>query len=95
MAPPLHRTFPDDDPAEPAADDGDTGPTRTTVAVAGTDACGFATASFAPWNARLTIRGIEVAPSWRGKGIRTQPTGTGALSPRGTCPQAQSVKSSA
>ncbi|MGN5377649.1 GNAT family N-acetyltransferase [Streptomyces lasalocidi] len=69
VAPPLHKTFPDDDTDEPAAEDGHTGPTRTTVAVAGAEVCGFVTASFAPWNARLTIRDIEVAPAWRGKGI--------------------------
>ncbi|OIJ90030.1 N-acetyltransferase [Streptomyces sp. MUSC 14] len=69
VAPPLHKTFPDDDTDEPAAEDGHTGSTRTTVAVAGAEVCGFVTASFAPWNARLTIRDIEVAPAWRGKGI--------------------------
>ncbi|MEU8694314.1 GNAT family N-acetyltransferase [Streptomyces sp. NPDC048665] len=68
VTPPLHKTFPDDEPDEPAADD-DTGPSRTMVAVAGTEVCGFVTAAFAPWNARLTIRDIEVAPAWRGKGI--------------------------
>ncbi|MGW1289647.1 GNAT family N-acetyltransferase [Streptomyces sp. NPDC001118] len=62
---PLHKTFPD----EPDDEDGDAEPTRTVVAVAGDELCGFLQASFAPWNARVTIRDVEVAPQWRGRGI--------------------------
>ncbi|GAO08085.1 GNAT family N-acetyltransferase [Streptomyces lydicamycinicus] len=70
--PPLHKVFPTED----TDDDGD-GPAteedphiRTFVAV-GTDGClaGFATVSYAPWNQRLTIEDIEVAPAHRGQGV--------------------------
>ncbi|MFF7370263.1 GNAT family N-acetyltransferase [Streptomyces tricolor] len=75
--PPLHKVFPDDDDDDDVdgeagsagEDEGEPELTRTTVAVAPEGLCGFVTASFAPWNARLTIRDIEVAPAWRGKGV--------------------------
>ncbi|OLZ62478.1 N-acetyltransferase [Streptomyces sp. IMTB 2501] len=63
---PLHKTFPDEPEDD---DDGDAEPTHTVVAVSGDELCGFLQASFAPWNARVTIRDIEVAPPWRGRGI--------------------------
>ncbi|MFI0810727.1 GNAT family N-acetyltransferase [Streptomyces echinatus] len=71
VRPPLHKVFPDD--ADGVADDdggtGGPGPSRTVVAVHGDELCGFVTASFEPWNARLAVRDIEVAPAWRGKGV--------------------------
>ncbi|WP_369386912.1 GNAT family N-acetyltransferase [Streptomyces sp. CG1] len=64
---PLHKTFPDESDDDDGG--GDAEPTHTVVAVAGDELCGFLQASFAPWNARVTIRDIEVAPQWRGRGI--------------------------
>ncbi|MGW7577176.1 GNAT family N-acetyltransferase [Streptomyces sp. NPDC054765] len=69
--PPIRKVFPAEDteagdgPA--AAEDPNS---RTFVAV-GTDGClaGFATVSYAPWNRRLTIEDIEVAPAHRGQGV--------------------------
>lgn len=66
--PPIHKAFPDDDDSE----DDDTGSPelrRTVVAFDGNELCGFVKTSFAPWNKRLTICDIEVAPAWRGRGI--------------------------
>ncbi|MFF8729164.1 GNAT family N-acetyltransferase [Streptomyces sp. NPDC015171] len=68
VRPPLRKVFPDED-AEPDEETGDPGRHRTVVAVAGDELCGFVTAAFEPWNARLTVRDIEVAPAWRGKGV--------------------------
>ncbi|MGW6738433.1 GNAT family N-acetyltransferase [Streptomyces sp. NPDC055013] len=65
--PPLHKVFPAEDGSED--DDGPPGLERTVVALDGDRLCGVVETSFAPWNARLTIRDIEVAPAWRGKGI--------------------------
>ena len=76
--PPFHKVFPDDgedgeeeDDEEDRSGDGDGGlpARRTVVAVAGDELCGFVATSFEPWNARLTVRDIEVAPGWRGRGI--------------------------
>ncbi len=65
--PPVHKVFPDDDDGE--HDDGGPEPRRTVVAFDGDELCGFVKTSFAPWNARLTICDIAVAPAWRGRGI--------------------------
>ncbi|MGW1787553.1 N-acetyltransferase family protein [Streptomyces tubercidicus] len=77
--PPIHKVFPAEE-----ADDGDSegggegdGPTdaedpnsRTFVAVgADGDLAGFAAVSYAPWNRRLVIDDIEVAPAHRGQGV--------------------------
>ncbi|MFJ5552928.1 GNAT family N-acetyltransferase [Streptomyces sp. NPDC093225] len=60
--PPLRKVFPDDD--------GDPGPgDRTVVAVDGDRLCGVVRTSYEPWNARLTVDDIEVAPGWRGRGV--------------------------
>ncbi|MFD7975240.1 GNAT family N-acetyltransferase [Streptomyces sp. NPDC059071] len=80
--PPLHKVFPDDgeeggdDSADGDGEDDGSGDAvgglparRTVVAVAGDELCGFVATSFEPWNARLTVRDIEVAPAWRGRGI--------------------------
>ncbi|WP_327153561.1 GNAT family N-acetyltransferase [Streptomyces tubercidicus] len=77
--PPIHKVFPAEE-----ADDGDSegsgegdGPTdeedpnsRTFVAV-GTNGglAGFAAVSYVPWNRRLAIDDIEVAPAHRGQGV--------------------------
>ncbi|GAA3863191.1 hypothetical protein GCM10022227_20530 [Streptomyces sedi] len=72
--PPLHKVFPEDDEegadeegADDESEDGE--PRRTVVAFAGDELCGFVETSFSPWNRRLTIQDIEVAPEWRGKGV--------------------------
>lgn len=69
--PPLHKVFPAEDGSEDGSedDDGSVEPNRTVVAFDGDRLCGVVETSFAPWNARLTVRDIEVAPAWRGKGI--------------------------
>ncbi|WP_328421808.1 GNAT family N-acetyltransferase [Streptomyces sp. NBC_00443] len=67
VQPPLHKVFPADDGSED--DDGPPELNRTVVAFDGDRLCGVVETSFAPWNARLTIRDIEVAPAWRGTGI--------------------------
>ncbi|MEU6665948.1 GNAT family N-acetyltransferase [Streptomyces sp. NPDC046727] len=64
--PPLHKVFP---AADDSNDEDDPDLSRTVVAVDGDELCGFVETSFDPWNARLTISDIEVAPAWRGKGI--------------------------
>ncbi|MFI5523745.1 GNAT family N-acetyltransferase [Streptomyces platensis] len=70
--PPLHKVFPtedaDDDPA--ADEDPNSRNSRTFVAIA-PDGClaAFAAVSYAPWNRRLTIEDIEVAPAHRSQGL--------------------------
>ncbi|MFE7544078.1 GNAT family N-acetyltransferase [Streptomyces platensis] len=73
--PPLHKAFPAED--ADGDDDGDDGPaaeedpnSRTFVAV-GSDGClaAFAAVSYAPWNRRLVIEDIEVAPAHRSQGL--------------------------
>ncbi|GAA1560699.1 MULTISPECIES: GNAT family N-acetyltransferase [Streptomyces] len=69
--PPLVKVFPEDDGSdeEDGAEGGD-GDSRTFVAVcAGGGLAGFAAVSYSPWNRRLTIEDIEVAPDHRGRGI--------------------------
>ncbi|MGW5449808.1 GNAT family N-acetyltransferase [Streptomyces asiaticus] len=66
--PPIHKVF----PAEDA--DGDPAPeedpnSRTFVAVGPDCLAGFAVVSYVPWNRRLVIEDIEVAPAHRGQGI--------------------------
>ncbi|MFH8367669.1 GNAT family N-acetyltransferase [Streptomyces sp. NPDC018031] len=62
--PPLTKHFPDDED-----DDDDDVPDHTVVAVDGDRLCGFVVVDHEPWNARLTIRDIAVAPTDRGHGI--------------------------
>ncbi|GLV85793.1 N-acetyltransferase [Streptomyces lavendulae subsp. lavendulae] len=66
--PPLVKVFPEDDGSHDA--EGEDGDRRTYVAVgAGGAVAGFAAVSYSPWNGRLTIEDIEVAPGHRGRGI--------------------------
>ncbi|GAB2587246.1 hypothetical protein GCM10027168_20050 [Streptomyces capparidis] len=65
--PPIRKVFPAED--DDGDDDGDPGLSRTVVALDGGELCGFVKMSFEPWNARLTVRDIEVAPAWRGRGV--------------------------
>ncbi|MFI1753710.1 GNAT family N-acetyltransferase [Streptomyces sp. NPDC020571] len=69
--PSVRKVFPprDADDAEGLAT-GDDGDSRTFVAV-GADGrpVGFAAVSYAPWNRRLTVEDIEVAPAHRGRGV--------------------------
>lgn len=67
VQPPLHKVFPAEDDSED--DDGPPQLNRTVVAFDEGRLCGVVETSFSPWNARLTVRDIEVAPAWRGKGI--------------------------
>ena len=65
---PIHKAFPaedaDDDPA--AEEDPNS---RTFVAVGPDGLAGFAAVSYVPWNRRLVIEDIEVAPAHRGQGV--------------------------
>ncbi|MFD7338933.1 GNAT family N-acetyltransferase [Streptomyces violascens] len=66
--PPLTKVFPDDEPDDDE-DDEDSG-SRTVVAVGvDGDLAGFVAVSYSPWNRRLTIKDIEVAPRHRGRGV--------------------------
>ncbi|BCK66255.1 hypothetical protein Srufu_002080 [Streptomyces libani subsp. rufus] len=71
--PPLHKAFPAED-SDADADDGlataEDPNSRTFVAV-GPDGClaAFAAVSYAPWNRRLAIEDIEVAPAHRSQGL--------------------------
>ncbi|MFG2622635.1 GNAT family N-acetyltransferase [Streptomyces sp. NPDC048507] len=70
VEPPLRKVFPEEDDG-PGATDEDDG-RRTWVAVTdcgGGAVAGFATVSYAPWNRRLTVEDIEVAPGHRGRGL--------------------------
>jgi ribosomal protein S18 acetylase RimI-like enzyme len=69
--PPLRKVFPPrgtEDAEGPTPGGDDAG--RTFVAV-GADGrpVGFAAVSYAPWNRRLTVEDIEVAPAHRGRGV--------------------------
>lgn len=70
--PPLTKVFPEDESHgdDDGDDDGEDADSRTFVAV-GADGglAGFAAVSYSPWNRRLTIEDIEVAPDHRGRGI--------------------------
>ncbi|MEU9048813.1 GNAT family N-acetyltransferase [Streptomyces sp. NPDC048384] len=67
VQPPLHKVFPAEDDSED--DDGPPELNRTVVAFDEGRLCGVVETSFSSWNARLTVRDIEVAPAWRGEGI--------------------------
>ncbi|MFJ7205048.1 GNAT family N-acetyltransferase [Streptomyces sp. NPDC098789] len=74
--PPLTKVFPEDDGSGGAdgedgeEEDGEEDGDHTVVAV-GADGglAGFVTVSYNPWNRRLTIEDIEVAPEHRGRGV--------------------------
>ncbi|MEU3061757.1 GNAT family N-acetyltransferase [Streptomyces subrutilus] len=70
--PPLRKVFPPEEHDEQAlgggAPDSD-GDARTYVALDGGRVCGFAVVGYTPWNRRLTVEDIEVAPGHRGRGI--------------------------
>jgi len=68
--PPLLKVFPEDDDGEDEeSGSGDEDGSRTVVACHGDELCGFVRTSFEEWNARLTVRDIEVAPARRGQGV--------------------------
>ncbi|MFF3430592.1 GNAT family N-acetyltransferase [Streptomyces sp. NPDC002602] len=66
--PPLVKVFPEDDGGHDT--EGEDSGRHTCVAV-GADGgvVGFTTVSYSPWNRRLTIEDIEIAPGHRGRGI--------------------------
>ncbi|MGW1864776.1 GNAT family N-acetyltransferase [Streptomyces mauvecolor] len=68
--PPLTKAFPDDEPDDDDDDDDEDSGSRTFVAV-GTDGrlAGFVAVSYSPWNRRLIVEDIEVAPRHRGRGV--------------------------
>ncbi|MER6841799.1 GNAT family N-acetyltransferase [Streptomyces platensis] len=74
--PPLHKVFPaeDTDTEDDADDDGpaaEEDPNHRTFVAVAPDGClaAFATVSYAPWNRRLVIEDIEVAPAHRSQGL--------------------------
>ncbi|NYE13241.1 GNAT family N-acetyltransferase [Actinomadura citrea] len=66
VTPPIHEVFPAD---EDTKDDRDPELSQTVVACNRDELCGFVESSFEPWNRRLTICDIQVAPVWREKGL--------------------------
>ncbi|MBT2363990.1 GNAT family N-acetyltransferase [Streptomyces sp. ISL-10] len=67
--PPLTKVFPEDE-SDDGDEDGEESGSRTFVAVgADNEVAGFAAVSYSPWNRRLTIEDIEVAPDHRGRGV--------------------------
>ncbi len=72
VEPPLTKVFPEDEPdAHDESDDGLEDKDSPTFLALGTDGflAGFVSVSYAPWNRRLTIEDIEVAPGHRGRGV--------------------------
>ncbi|MEU9034016.1 GNAT family N-acetyltransferase [Streptomyces sp. NPDC048352] len=69
--PPLVKVFPEDDgSAEDDEAEDEDADSRTFVAVAADGGlAGFAAVSYSPWNRRLTVEDIEVAPKHRGRGV--------------------------
>lgn len=68
--PPLHKVFPPDpDDGPDGGDEGSGEDSRTFVALDAGALCGFADVTYAPWNRRLTVEDIEVAPGHRGRGV--------------------------
>ncbi|MEU9104157.1 GNAT family N-acetyltransferase [Streptomyces xanthophaeus] len=69
--PPVHKAFPPEEHDEQALGGGvdRAGDARTYVALDDGQVCGFAAVGYAPWNRRLTVEDIEVAPAHRGRGI--------------------------
>jgi ribosomal protein S18 acetylase RimI-like enzyme len=67
--PPVRKLFPAEDTDGGPAPEEDPN-SRTFVAVGPDDRpVGFVTVSYAPWNRRLTIEDIEIAPAHRGRGV--------------------------
>lgn len=62
VQPPVTKHFPPDD-------EDDARPDHTVVALDGDRVCGFVAVGHEPWNDRLTICDIAVAPTHRGHGI--------------------------
>lgn len=69
--PPVHKVFPPSDTdADASSTAGSDEDSRTFVAIGPNGRpVGFAALSYAPWNRRLTIEDIEVAPAHRGRGV--------------------------
>ncbi len=64
LDPPVHKVFPDDEPAGEEPGNG-----HRIVAVAGERVCGYVDTEYEPWNRRLVVADIEVAGPWQGRGI--------------------------
>ncbi|OEJ93924.1 GNAT family N-acetyltransferase [Streptomyces thermolilacinus] len=72
--PPLTKVFPDDDPGSDGGRDGDDedgGDGRRVFVAVGPDReiAGYVAAAHVPWNRRLVVEDIEVAPAHRGRGV--------------------------
>ncbi|MFE1175448.1 GNAT family N-acetyltransferase [Streptomyces sp. NPDC058773] len=69
--PPLHKAFPAEDSEDGEGHTAEEDPNCRTFVAVDRDGCpvGFAAVSYAPWNRRLAIEDIEVAPAHRGKGV--------------------------
>lgn len=66
--PPIRKLFPAEDADDDPAVEEDPN-SRTFVAVGPDGLAGFAAVSYVPWNRRLVIEDIEVAPAQRGQGV--------------------------
>ncbi|MFJ9797176.1 GNAT family N-acetyltransferase [Streptomyces sp. NPDC101145] len=73
VEPPLTKVFPDDDPQdeEDGGEGGDGSGGRAVFVAVAPDGgiAGYAAVSHAPWNRRLVVDDIEVAPAHRGRGV--------------------------
>ncbi|MEU9004741.1 GNAT family N-acetyltransferase [Streptomyces sp. NPDC048551] len=69
--PPLLKVFPEDEDEDEEVVEEDGGGDRRTFVAEAADGgvAGFAAVSYSPWNRRLTIEDIEVAPGHRGRGV--------------------------
>lgn len=68
--PPLTKVFPEEESDDSDDAGGEDFGSRTFVAVgADGELAGFAAVSYSPWNRRLTVEDIEVAPEHRNRGV--------------------------
>ncbi|MFJ7156493.1 GNAT family N-acetyltransferase [Streptomyces sp. NPDC101118] len=70
--PPVRKVFPPEEHDEQSLGPDVAADARTVVALDGGEdgrVCGFVAVRYAPWNRRLTVEDIEVAPGHRGLGI--------------------------
>ncbi|WP_167151498.1 MULTISPECIES: GNAT family N-acetyltransferase [Streptomyces] len=71
VAPPIHKVFPPDDGDDESGPTAAENPNFRTVVAVDADGClvGCIAVSYAPWNRRLTIADVAVAPAHRGRGV--------------------------
>ncbi|CAM5257325.1 GNAT family N-acetyltransferase OS=Streptomyces tendae OX=1932 GN=GUR47_03330 PE=4 SV=1 [Streptomyces tendae] len=69
--PPIHKVFPPENSDDGNRSAAEADPNSRTFVAVGTDGClaGFVAVSYVPWNRRLAIDDIEIAPLYRGQGV--------------------------